>query len=95
MEMASKVHRYGVRCLVKAPFRRMLEHTMDKPPKPFRSLDKQPPPLEVHIMYEPNRLAQQCLQDAYVWLIPAVHRRLGPPLSTVTPAPSSAERNAQ
>ncbi len=46
-------------------------------------------------MYEPSRLAQQCLQNAYACLIPAVRRRLGLPLSTVTPAPSSAERNAQ
>jgi hypothetical protein len=46
-------------------------------------------------MYEPNRLAQQCLADAYTCLIPAIRRRLGLPLSPITPAPSSAERNAQ
>jgi hypothetical protein len=95
MEMVLKAHPYGVRCLAKVYSRWMLEHVMDKLPKPSRSQGSQPPPLEVHVMYEPSRLAQQCLQNAYACLIPAVRRRLGLPLSPITPAPSSAERNAQ
>ncbi len=46
-------------------------------------------------MFEPSRLAQQCLADAYACLIPTVRRRLGPALPTVGPAPKNAERNAQ
>jgi len=46
-------------------------------------------------MYEPSRLAQQCLADAYTCLIPVVCRRLGFPRSSITTAPSNVERNAQ
>jgi hypothetical protein len=95
MEMVSKELPYGVRCLAKASSRWILERVMDKPPKPSQSQGPKPPPLEVHTMYEPSRLAQHCLQDAYACLIPTIRRRLGLPLSSITPAPSSAERNAQ
>ena len=46
-------------------------------------------------MFEPSRLAQQCLQDAYARLIPAVHRRLGSPQPSVKPVQPNAERIAQ
>jgi len=46
-------------------------------------------------MFEPSRLAQQYLQDAYACLIPTVHRRLGQAQSTGKSAQISSERNAQ
>ncbi len=46
-------------------------------------------------MFEPSRLAQQCLTDAYSCLIPTVRRRIGQAQSSVKPAQSSAERKAQ
>jgi len=46
-------------------------------------------------MFEPSRLAQQCLQDAYAYLIPTVRRRLDAALSTVKPELPGPERNAQ
>ena len=36
-------------------------------------------------MFEPNRLAQQCLQDAYACLMPTVRRRLRQTQPTVQP----------
>ena len=93
--MVLRAHLYGVSYLAKAHSRRMLERVMEQPPKPSRPSRKRASTLEVHVMFEPNRLAQQYLQDAYVCLIPAVRRRLGLPLSSITPAPSSTERNAQ
>jgi hypothetical protein len=95
MEMVLKAHPYGVRCLAKAYSRWMLECTMDKPPKPSRSLRKKSPVVEVHAMFEPSRLAQQCLQDAYACLIPTVRRRLNAALPTSKPELPGTERNAQ
>ncbi len=95
MEMGFKAHHYGVRYLAKAHSRRMLERVMDKPPKPSRSFRKKSPVVEVHVMFEPSRLAQQCLQDAYGCLIPTVRRRLNAALPTVKPELPGAERNAQ
>jgi hypothetical protein len=95
MEMALKAHRYSVRYLAKAHSRGILERVMDKPPKPSQPRRKQSPSLEVHAMYEPSRLAQQCLADAYACLIPTVRRRLSSSQSTVKPAQPHAERNAQ
>lgn len=46
-------------------------------------------------MFEPSRLAQQCLADAYSCLISTVRRRIGRAQSTVKPAQNSAERKAQ
>lgn len=46
-------------------------------------------------MFEPSRLAQQCLQDAYGCLIPTVRRRLNAALAIVKPELPGAERNAQ
>lgn len=46
-------------------------------------------------MFEPSRLAQHCLQDAYACLIPTVHWRLNAPLSTVQPELPGRERTAQ
>lgn len=70
----------------------MLERVMERSPKPSR---KRTPPLEVHVMFEPNRFAQQCLADAYACLLPTVRRRLGQAQPPVKPAQISAERNAQ
>jgi hypothetical protein len=46
-------------------------------------------------MFEPSRLAQQCLADAYACLIPTVHRRLNVALPTSKPEQSGTERNVQ
>ncbi len=73
----------------------MLEGVMEKPPKPARPSRKRTTPLEVHVMFEPSYLAQQCLQDAYACLLPTVRRRLGQAQPTVKPAQTSAERKAQ
>jgi len=68
---------------------------MDKPPKPSQSRRKKFLSLEVHAMFEPSRLAQHCLEDAYACLIPRVRRRLNTPSSTVQPELPDRERNAQ
>ena len=95
MEMGFEARRYGVRYLAKAHSRRMLEHVMDKPPKPSRSFRKKSPVVEVHVMFEPSRLAQRCLQAAYTCLIPTVSRRLNAPLPMSKPELPGTERNAQ
>jgi hypothetical protein len=63
-------------------------------PKPVR---KKPKPLEVAIMFEPTRLAHDCLQAAYTHLIPTLRRRVSVTssqahLDRIAPG---AERNAQ
>ena len=95
MEMVLKAHRYGVSRLAKAFSRRMLERVMEQPPKPSQPTRKRTSTLEVHVMFEPSRLAQQYLQDAYTCLVPTVHRRLRQTQATVKPAQTSAERKAQ
>lgn len=93
--MVSKAHRYGVSCLVKAHSRRMLAEVMEQPIKPSQSTRKKSPVVEVHVMFEPSRLAPQCLQDAYACLIPTVRRRLNASLPISKPEDPGAERNAQ
>ena len=95
MEMDLKAHPYGVRCLAKVYSRRMPERVMDKPPRPSQARRKKSPVVEVHAMFEPSRLAQQCLQDAYASLIPTVRRRLDAALSIGKPELPGPERNAQ
>ncbi len=95
MEMDSKALRYVAIRLAKAHSRGTKERAMVKPAKPSRRTHKPPTSLEVHVMFEPSHLAQQCLADAYAYLIPTVRRRLGPALASVEPAHKSAERNAQ
>jgi hypothetical protein len=73
----------------------MLSRVMEQLPKTSRPSRKRSRALEVHVMYEPSRLAQQNLQDAYASLIPTVHRRVGQARPTAKPAQSSAERKAQ
>ena len=90
--MVSKAHHCGVSRLAKAVSRRMLSRVMEKPPKAPRSRTRA---LEVHVMYEPSRLAQHNLQDAYASLVPTVRRRMGLARSTAKPAQSRAERKAQ
>jgi hypothetical protein len=63
-------------------------------PKPARKKLK---PLEVAVMFEPTRLAHDCLQAAYTHLIPTLRRRVPIASSQAHPdqiAPS-AERNAR
>jgi hypothetical protein len=63
-------------------------------PKPAR---KKPKPLEVAIMFEPTRLAHDCLQAAYAHLVPTLRRRIPSTSSQAHPdqTASDAERNAQ
>ncbi len=63
-------------------------------PKPARKKLK---PLEVAVMFEPTRLAHDCLQAAYAHLIPTLRRRIPSTSSQAHPDQStpSAERNAQ
>jgi hypothetical protein len=68
---------------------------MEQPTKASRRSYKKSPEVEIHVMFEPSRLAQQCLADAYACLIPTVRRRLGPAFPTVAPALKNAERKAQ
>jgi hypothetical protein len=95
MEMVLKAHRYGVSRLAKAFSRRMLERVMEQPPKPSQPTRKRTSTLEVHVMFEPSRLAQQCLANAYACLIPTVRRRLQHTPPAVKPAQTSVERKAQ
>jgi hypothetical protein len=71
----------------------MLERVMEQPPQPPRPSRKRTSVLEVHVMFEPSRLAQHCLADAYACLIPTVRRRLGQAQSPAKPAQISTERN--
>jgi hypothetical protein len=34
--------------------------------------------LEVHVMFEPTRLENACIQQAYAWVIPRARKRLSP-----------------
>jgi len=63
-------------------------------PKPAR---KKPKPLEVAIMFEPTRLAHDCLQAAYAYLVPTVRRRVAitPSQTHLDQTAPCAERNAQ
>jgi hypothetical protein len=63
-------------------------------PKPAR---KRPKKLEVAIMFEPTRLAHDCLQAAYAHLVPTLRRRIPSTSSQAHPNPTApdAERNAQ
>jgi hypothetical protein len=55
--------------------------------------------LEVHIVYEPGRVASAYLQEAYTLLAPPVRRRVKATQVQVTTAPKQteqcAERNVQ
>ena len=93
--MDFKAHRYGVSRLAKVSSRGMLQHVMEQPPRPPRPSRKRTTTLEVHVMFEPNRLAQQCLQDAYACLMPTVRRRLRQTQPTVQPEQPRTERKAQ
>jgi len=44
-------------------------------------------------MFEPSRLAQQNLQDAYAYLVPTVRRSVSQARPTAKPAQSSVERS--
>ena len=46
-------------------------------------------------MYEPSRLAEANLQDAYACLVPTVRRRLRQAQPTLTSAQRHAERKVQ
>ena len=88
--MVFRAHPYGVSCLAKAHSREILERVMEQPVKPPRPSGKRTTPLEVQVMFEPSRLAQQCLQDAYACLMPTVRRRPGQAQSTIKSAQTSA-----
>jgi hypothetical protein len=93
--MVSRAHPYGVSCVTKAFSRRMLQRVMEQPPQPPQARRKKSPVVEVHAMFEPSRIAQQCLEEAYARLIPPVRRRLNAAPLTVKPERPAPERNAQ
>ncbi len=102
MEKDSKALPYAAIRRAKAHSRGTLARAMEKPfahPKPAHHPRKSSPSLEVHVMFEPSRLAQQCLQDAYACLIPLVRRRVGPMPSHThspnAPAQPGGERSVQ
>ena len=68
---------------------------MERPLKPTRPSRKRASALEVHVMFEPSRLAQQSLQDAYACVIPTVRRRLGQAIPTTQLTQTNAERKAE
>lgn len=49
---------------------------------------KRPLTVEVQILYEPSRLAQDCLHQAYLLLVPVTRRHIS---RTVTPKQSSTQ----
>jgi hypothetical protein len=49
---------------------------------------KRPLSVEVQILYEPSRLAQDCLHQASLSLVPVTRRGISPP---VTPKKSSTQ----
>jgi transposase len=93
--MVLKAHHYGVSRLAEAHSRWMLERVMEQPTKPSQPRRKKSPVVEVHVMFEPSRLAQQCLQDAYACLIPTVHRHPNASLPINNLERPGSERNAQ
>jgi hypothetical protein len=48
----------------------------------------------VHSMFEPSRLEQACIQQAYAQLVPVLHRSLRPavPAPVLSPSARQAER---
>lgn len=56
-----------------------------------RRTAKHRPPRTVRVSYEPNRLADACLADAYAEVVPVV-RRPAAAAAVTAPAPTSARR---
>jgi hypothetical protein len=73
----------------------MLQRMMEQPPQPSQAHRKKSPVVEVHAMFEPSRIAQHCLEEAYARLIPPVRRRLNAAPLPVKPAWLAPERNTQ
>lgn len=57
-----------------------------------RSVRKHPPTVEVQILYEPSRLAQDCLHQAYLSLVPVTRRRISPTVTRKNPSTQVEER---
>jgi hypothetical protein len=55
-----------------------------------QQVGKRHKPLEVHIVFEPSRLAQDCLRSAYAQLIPPLPRRIAATSSSTPQASPSA-----
>lgn len=53
---------------------------------------KRPLTVEVQILYEPSRLAQDCLHQAYLSLVPVTRRRISPTITPKTFSTSVEER---
>jgi hypothetical protein len=59
-----------------------------------QSVRKRPLIVEVQVLYEPSRLAQDCLHQAYLLLVPVTRRRIGLPVTRKEPTTQVEERNA-
>ena len=64
------------------------ENTMSK------SARKRPLIVEVQVLYEPSRLAQDCLHQAYLSLVPVTRRRISPPVTRKEPTTQVEEGSA-
>jgi len=53
---------------------------------------KRPLIVEVQVLYEPNRLAQDCLHQAYLLLVPVTRRRISPTVTQRKPSTQVEER---
>ena len=63
------------------------EHVMNK------RVRKPPLTVEVQTLYEPGRLAQDCLHQAYLLLVPVTHRRISPTVTPLQASPQGEERH--
>lgn len=70
----------------KVPVRGIEENAMSKPER------KRPLTVEVQIVYEPSRLAQDCLHQAYLSLVPVTRRRISPTVTSKTSSTPVEER---
>jgi hypothetical protein len=70
----------------KVPTRGIEENAMSKPER------KRPLTVEVQILYEPSRLAQDCLHQAYLSLVPVTRRRISPTVTQKESATPVEER---
>ena len=53
---------------------------------------KHPLTVEVQALYEPGRLAQDCLHQAYLLLVPVTRRRMSPTVTQKNSSPQEEER---
>lgn len=57
-----------------------------------KPVPKRPLIVEVQILYEPSRLAQDYLHQAYMFLVPVTRRRISPMVTQNNPSTQVEER---